>query len=91
MLPDVMLYGVIYSLLTKVFLASLHMCIAGFGVSGVESCNYTTTVLAAYTHARRTDNKYVFGSERCLFFRYKVGYATTNSFYLENQDATTNT
>jgi len=84
MLPDVKLYGVMYSLLTntKVFLAPLHMCFVDFCISGVERCNYTITVLAAYTHARRTNNKYVFGSERCLF-RYKVGYATTNECYNE--------
>jgi len=69
MLSDVKLYGVIYSLLTntKVFLAPLHVCFAVFGISGVERCNYTITVLAAYTQVRRTNNKYVFGSERCLF------------------------
>jgi hypothetical protein len=69
MLPDVKLYGVIYSLLTntKVFLAPLHLCFAGFCISGVERCNFITIVLAAYTHARRTGNEYVFGSERCAF------------------------
>jgi hypothetical protein len=69
MLPDVKLYGMMYSLLTntKVFVAPLHVCFAGFCISGVERCNYITTVLAAHTRAHRTDYKYVFGSERYAF------------------------
>jgi hypothetical protein len=87
MLPDVKLYGVINSLLTntKVFLGPLHVCFADFCISSVERCNYTTTVLAAYTSARRSDNKYVFGSEklRCLGIKWGTlqrTNATTNSF-----------
>jgi hypothetical protein len=65
MQPDVKLYGVIYSVLTntKVVLALPQVCFAGFFISGDELCYYTTTMLAACTHMRRTDNKYVFGSE----------------------------
>jgi hypothetical protein len=65
MQPDVKLYGVMYSVLTntKVVLALPHVCFAGFFISGVKRCYYATTMLAACTHARRTDNKYVLGSE----------------------------